>query len=225
MQASLFEAEMTGAACPHEHAVAVLHSGTDVLYYRNFLRAAEADHYLKALLDEVSWTQEEISLYGKRHPVPRLTAWYGDLGASYTYSGIRNEPLGWTDTLLELLVRVGDMAGAEFNSVLLNRYRSGADSLSWHSDDEPELGNAPVIASLSLGASRLFAMRSKIEPRESSAIHLEHGSLLLMRGSTQQKFQHSVPKEKKVVGERVNLTFRVIGERTAPAKPLRRPSP
>ncbi len=222
MQASLFEAEMTGAACPHDHARSVVPLNDEILYFPRFLVADEADSYFEKLLAEVEWTQEEIRLYGKQHSVPRLTAWYGDPGASYTYSGIKNEPLAWTDTLLEILLRVEDATSIHFNSVLLNRYRSGTDSLSWHADDEPELGQDPVIASVSLGATRLFALRSRDEPQKKSAVYLEHGSLLVMKGDTQRRFQHSVPKERRVTGERVNLTFRVIGARDTKAELIRK---
>ena len=186
----------------------------DVFYFEHFLNAEEADWYFDALLDGVSWTQDEITMFGRRVRMPRLTAWYGDSGAVYTYSGLRNEPRPWTAPLRELRDRVSDAGGAAFNSVLLNRYRSGSDGMSWHADDEPELGDAPTIASLSLGAPRLFVMRSKDDKRRVLELRLAHGSLLLMRGTSQKRFQHSVPKEKRAHGERINLTFRVVSPTT-----------
>lgn len=196
----------------------------EVVYYRRFLSKSRADDCFRALLSAVEWKQDEIKLYGKKHPVPRLTAWYGDPEASYTYSGIRNAPRRWSAELLGLLQEVDDAVGATFNSVLLNRYRSGSDSLSWHSDDEPELGSEPTIASVSLGSARAFALRTKDGHERVASIVLEHGSLLLMRGRSQELFQHSVPKERKPVGERINLTFRVVCATGAQGNPLQKNS-
>jgi alkylated DNA repair dioxygenase AlkB len=182
----------------------------DVFYFEHFLSAEDADRYFRALLDTVAWAHEEIVMYGKRVRMPRLTAWYGDPGAVYVYSGLKNEPIPWNASLLELRARVSGAAGVQFNSVLLNRYRSGGDGMSWHADDEPELGEAPVIASLSLGAPRLFTMRQKEDKQRVLELRLAHGSLLIMRGASQRRFQHAVPKEKRVQGERVNLTFRLV---------------
>lgn len=196
----------------------------EVVYFARFLPHEEADQYLHYFLHQVDWHQDEIQFYGKRHLVPRLTAWYGDRGASYVYSKIRNEPRPWTPDLLKLLLDVEDTVGAHFNSVLLNRYRSGSDSLSWHSDDEPELGDVPVIASVSLGVSRTFLLRKKSDRTKVGSIKLEHGSLLVMKGHSQQIFQHSVPKEKRADGERVNLTFRVVQTSSAEERTLSRNS-
>ena len=149
-------------------------------------------------------------IFGKVTPLPRLTAWYGDEGAGYEYSGIRNEPLEWTAELARLRDEAGEAAGVSFNSVLLNLYRDGSDSVSWHSDDEPELGQDPTIASVSLGATRRFKLRHKAT-RETVVRDLEDGSLLLMSGNSQRLWEHCITKTRRPVGKRINLTFRVVG--------------
>lgn len=138
-------------------------------------------------------------------------AWHGDAGANYVYSGTLHRPLPWHPVLAELRDRVAARAGAELNSVLANLYRSGADSMGWHADDEPELGPDPLIASLSLGAPRRFCLRPKpgVAGRRSEIV-LADGSLLLMRGATQARYQHSLPKAAGAAGERINLTFRWV---------------
>jgi alkylated DNA repair dioxygenase AlkB len=163
------------------------------------------------LQSEINWQQDYLTIYGKDIPLPRLTAWYGDRGRDYTYSHISMKPHPWSDLLLTIKKKIEDACEAEFNSVLLNLYRSGDDGVSWHQDNEPELGEAPVIASLSFGATRIFQMKhlSKKEiPRVD--IPLFDGSLLVMKGQTQQCWQHRIPKTRKIVGPRVNLTFRYI---------------
>lgn len=220
MQTALFEKNVDGSDCDHEHGVFVVPGSRDVVYFRHFLTQAEADHYFSELKADIEWSQEEIQMYGKRHAVPRLTAWYGDPGATYTYSGIRNEPHRWTRTLLELLNMLEDATSVSYNSVLLNRYRDGRDGLSWHSDDEPELGDSPVVASISLGATRDFALRRIGETRQLAKVPLEHGSLLVMKGNSQRSYQHAVPKD-RTSDERINLTFRVVGEGVSKKKPLR----
>ena len=128
----------------------------EVVLYPTFFSAAEADRLLRELRDTTAWRRETINLYGKTIEVPRLTAWYGDEGTSYIYSGIRNVPLPWTPALIEVKRAVEPPSGVVFNSVLLNRYRTGKDSVSWHADDEPEFGAQPVIASVSFGGTRVF---------------------------------------------------------------------
>jgi len=159
------------------------------------------------LLIETPWREESVVVYGKRHLQPRLTAWYGD--ASYTYSGLRLEPLPWTALLLEIRAAVEAACGRRFNSVLLNRYRNERDSMGMHSDDEPELGDAPVIASLSYGATRTFILRHKRDKR-TVRLPLEDGSLLLMSGQLQRNWLHGINKSTRPLGERLNLTFRYI---------------
>ena len=160
------------------------------------------------LLAETPWREESVVVYGKRHLQPRLTAWYGD--ASYTYSGLRLEPLPWTALLLELRAAVEAACGQRFNSVLLNRYRNGRDSMGMHSDDEPELGPEPAIASLSYGATRNFILRHK-RNKTTLRLPLGDGSLLLMSGSLQTNWLHGINKSALPLGERINLTFRYIG--------------
>ncbi|RMG26268.1 MAG: alpha-ketoglutarate-dependent dioxygenase AlkB [Bacteroidetes bacterium] len=176
-----------------------------------FIPQKQADLYLQALLEQVQWEQRSIRLFGKSFLQPRLTAWYGDPQKTYTYSGISWEPLPWTPLLLEMKDRVEQAAQHPFNSVLLNLYRNGQDSMGWHSDDEPELGKNPCIASVSLGQSRTFHLRHRSRP-QAKPLHLllTHGSLLLMQGSLQHHWKHQLPKSRKKMGPRINLTFRYI---------------
>jgi len=168
-----------------------------------------SDEYLQALLGQVDWKQERITLYGKTHNVPRLSAWYGDLGKDYTYSGVHAKAKPWTRSLLQIKKQVERHCLAEFNSVLVNLYRDGGDSVAWHSDDEPELGCNPTIASLSFGAPRDFHLRHKSNKDLKHKMTLENGSLLMMRGTTQTCWQHHIPKRAHADG-RINLTFRTI---------------
>lgn len=181
----------------------------ELLYVRHFLDTTQSDRYLNLLLKSVDWKQESMHLYGKTVQFPRLTAWYGDPNKAYTFSGITLQPTAFTPALLEIKRHVETLAGVKFNSVLLNRYRNGNDSISWHTDDEKELGRNPVIASLNLGATRVFQLRHN-DTKEKIALELSHGSLLIMRGELQHFWKHQIPKTKKAVGERINLTFRVI---------------
>ncbi len=142
--------------------------------------------------------------------MPRLTAWYGDEGRTYAYSGIVQTPIPWNDTLLTIKNRIEPLSNTIFNSVLLNRYRNGNDSVSWHSDDERELGKNPVIASVSFGQTRQFQFKNKHDSSRRMAIDLVDGSFLLMQGPTQHHWLHQIPKSKKEMKERINLTFRVI---------------
>ncbi|MBO0800041.1 MAG: alpha-ketoglutarate-dependent dioxygenase AlkB [Blastocatellia bacterium] len=166
---------------------------------------------LQRLLSEIRWQQDYLRFYGKEVAVPRLTAWYGDDGKEYTYSHITMKPHPWTELLLGIKGKAEALSGVEYNSVLLNLYRSGADGVSWHQDNEPELGDDPVIASVSFGATRIFQMKHlkrKDIPRVD--IPLVDGSLLVMGASTQRFWRHRIPKTEKAVGARVNLTFRYI---------------
>jgi alkylated DNA repair dioxygenase AlkB len=182
----------------------------DVTFYPQCFSPDEADALLQALTARISWKQEQIQLFGSSVMIPRLTAWYGDPGRVYSYSGITQQPLPWTDDLLLIKARVEQFAGAGFNSVLLNYYRDGQDSVSWHSDDEPELGTNPLIASVSFGAARQFQFKHKDDPQQRASIELTHGSLLLMGGATQHCWKHQIPKSKRVTAARINLTFRTI---------------
>jgi alkylated DNA repair dioxygenase AlkB len=191
--------------------------GPEFHYLPGFLARPEADRLFQDLWAGLDWEQREIVLFGRRRLQPRLVAWYGDSGAAYRYSGVTLQPRPWPPTLRAVRRRVEQQAGCAFNSVLANAYRDGADSMGWHSDDEPELGPRPCIASLSLGAARVFLLRPRgREPgvrRTSSRRVLEHGSLLLMRGDSQARFQHAVPKTRRPVGVRINLTFRFVQPR------------
>jgi alkylated DNA repair dioxygenase AlkB len=182
----------------------------DVTYYRNFFPSHDRDRLLPQVTETTAWQQETLRMYGKAIPVPRLTAWHGEPNCVYTYSNITMEPAPWTDALLEIKARIEPEAGSVFNSVLINLYRHGRDGVAWHSDDEPELGPAPVIASVSFGATRKFQLRHVTNSGLRHELELEHGSLLMMRGSTQRYWRHQVPKTSRAVGPRVNLTFRVI---------------
>lgn len=182
----------------------------EVLFFPNFFSRLESDQLFTSLLDNIKWQQDSIRFYGKDICIPRLTAWYGDKNKSYTYSGIPMKPYVWTKELLQIKERIEKKAEVEFSSVLLNRYRTGDDSVAWHCDDEPELGINPVIGSVSFGASRQFKLRHLEEKELIRDVELNNGSFLLMKGETQHKWEHCVPKTKKKIGERINLTFRVI---------------
>ena len=162
---------------------------------------------------EIKWRQDSITLFGKRHPQPRLSAWYGNPGASYRYSGLNNTPLPWTADLQYLRQRVQNACSHPFNSVLLNYYRDGSDAMGMHADDEPDLGTEPVFASLSLGAPR--RMRFVHHRREHPPMNLvlEPGSLLIMSGPTQDNWKHGINRTRRPCGPRINLTFRRIQAR------------
>jgi alkylated DNA repair dioxygenase AlkB len=182
------------------------------VFYLTRLALAQPDtEVLERLIAEIPWRSEEVVMWGRRMPQPRLTAWYGDAGASYAYSGIELHPLPWTPILLNLKTRIEELVGVTFNSVLLNYYRDHQDSVGFHSDDEPELGERPVIASLSLGEERIFVLKHKtLKYVEPVRLRLASGSLLLMKGDTQRCWRHGVPKDSRPCGPRINLTFRQI---------------
>ncbi|MFN0121340.1 MAG: alpha-ketoglutarate-dependent dioxygenase AlkB family protein [Blastocatellia bacterium] len=189
----------------------------EVVLSPEFFSREDADRLFGELRAQVAWAQKPIVLYGREIMQPRLTAWYGDAEAVYSYSGVTLQPLPWIAPLHEIKLCCDAAAGVSFNSALANLYRDGQDSMGWHQDNEPELGERPVIASVSLGAVRRFQLRHK-KRRDLATISLElpHGSLLLMRGTTQQWWKHHVAKTALPVGERINLTFRVIQERNGP---------
>lgn len=182
----------------------------DIQHYAALFSLSEADRLFLQLRREVDWQQEHISLYGTRRAVPRLTAWYGEPGTTYSYSGITHRAALWLPVLLEIRERIEHLSEVRFNSVLLNLYRDGADSVSWHADDEPELGRNPAIGSVSFGASRMFQMKHKRHPGLKHSIALGHGSFLLMQDATQHHWVHQVPKSRALTGERINLTFRRV---------------
>ena len=182
----------------------------EVFLYPSLLSYHEANQLFDTLKKNIIWEKQKIKLYGEVHDVPRLTAWYGDPNKSYIYSGIKLNTNPWNAVLLKIREKIEKISKIKFNSVLLNLYRSGSDSVSWHSDDEPELGRNPVIGSLSLGETRQFQMKHKFNRDLKQKILLQHGSFLLMRGKTQHHWLHQIPKRKNLKGERINLTFRVI---------------
>ncbi len=183
---------------------------SEIYHYPNFLSKEEADTFFSILKAGVPWQQDNITIFGKTHPQPRLTALYGNNGKSYSYSNITMQPHAFTPELQQLKATIEEEAKVTFTTCLLNLYRDGRDSNGWHSDDEKELGQNPVIASLSLGSARFFHFRHKENKALKHKMLLEHGSLLLMRGKTQHFWQHQIPKTAKQVGERINLTFRII---------------
>jgi alkylated DNA repair dioxygenase AlkB len=181
----------------------------DVVLHRLVFSYAEQNKLFQSLLKNVLWEQHVLTVYGRSINAPRLSAWYGDPGAVYRYSGLRLAPMPWTSTLLEIKPIVENLATTRFNSALLNLYRDGHDSVGWHSDAEPELGRHPVIASVSLGAERRFILQHK-KTRSQISVVLEPGSVLLMSGPTQHYWRHQLPKSRRASGARINITFRVI---------------
>ena len=180
--------------------------GGQVVLFRQFLSVEDAHNTYEALLSSSPWRQEELFLFGRKVLTPRLSSWHGD--APYTYSGLTMTPEPWTPQLLAIRKRVETVSGTAFNSVLLNLYRDGRDSMGWHSDDEPDLGVNPIIASVSLGETRRFRLRHKSDRKNTISIDLPEASLLLMSGPLQHHWQHAVPKTARKIGARINLTFR-----------------
>jgi alkylated DNA repair dioxygenase AlkB len=183
----------------------------EVYYSSKLDLGRDDDAVLNQLTTEIPWRQERILVWGKMYLQPRLVAWHGDRGSNYTYSGITLTPLPWTDLLLEIKRQIETVSAASFNSVLLNYYRDNRDSMGFHSDDEPELGLRPVIASLSLGEERTLIMKHKVNKLvKPIRLKLASGSLLLMKGETQKYWTHGIAKESRPCGPRINLTFRQI---------------
>jgi alkylated DNA repair dioxygenase AlkB len=178
-------------------------------YYGPILNPQQAAHYLKALLDTIAWKNDEAVIFGKHIITKRKAAWYGNVGYAYTYSGTTKQALPWTADLLELKTLVESISGTVFNSCLLNLYHNGDEGMAWHSDDEKSLGKNTSIASLSLGAERKFALKHK-QTKDTRTVILQHGSLLVMKGTTQTYWLHALPKTKRVALPRVNLTFRTM---------------
>ena len=182
----------------------------EVLYDRNFLSSVEASRYFKILRNETAWQQDQIKVFGKVYDQPRLTALYANNNSPYSYSNITMYPSPFSATLLEIKEKVEQQLKQEFTTCLLNLYRHGQDSNGWHADNEKELGKNPIIASVSLGAERMFHMKHRTDNSQKIKINLTHGSLLVMSGSTQHYWLHQIPKTKKHVEERINLTFRIL---------------
>jgi alkylated DNA repair dioxygenase AlkB len=181
----------------------------EVVYFGRVIPLVEANHYLNILLQDIQWKNDEAVIFGKHIITKRKAAWYGDSSYSYTYSGTTKQALPWTKELLALKTIAENLTGTKYNSCLLNLYHNGDEGMAWHSDDESSLGINTSIASFSFGAERKFSFKHK-RTDESRSLLLENGSLLLMKGATQTNWLHSLPKSKKVIAPRVNLTFRTI---------------
>lgn len=200
MQSSLF----------NNDPIDILPYSGDAVLYKNFFSPAESNKYFNALLNEIQWKQEPIKIVGKEVMQPRLTAWYGDTNKSYRYSGITMHPHAWITPLTAIKQKIESIAGVTFTSALLNLYRNGSDSMGWHRDNEKELGDVPVIGSVSFGATRTFQFRNYKTKKDLKSIELSNGSFLLMRGRTNHFWEHQLPKTNLPVHERINITFRVI---------------
>lgn len=182
----------------------------DIIYYPSFFDQEKADDFFKKLQKEVPWQQDDITVYGKTHPQPRLTALYGNEGKPYGYSNIIMHPHAWSPLIMFIKNEVESICQENFTAVLLNNYRNGKDSNGWHADNERELGRNPVIASVSFGAERTFQLKHNSIAGLKQNIILQHGSLLIMKGTTQHCWKHQIPKTTKEIGTRINLTFRII---------------
>jgi alkylated DNA repair dioxygenase AlkB len=180
-----------------------------VNYYGKVMGTAEADSYLQILLDTIQWKNDEARIFGRHIITKRKVAWYGDQDFDYAYSGTTRTALAWTPDLLALKALTEQLTGEHYNSCLLNLYHTGDEGMAWHSDDEKMLGKDSTIASLSFGAERKFSLKHRVS-KEAASLMLEHGSLLVMKGTTQTHWLHSLPKSKKVKEPRVNLTFRTM---------------
>lgn len=183
----------------------------ELLEYRaGFIDGATSNFLLQKFIRETPWKQSSQKMWDKEYLTPRLTSWHGDVGTDYSVSGKISNPHPWTPELLMLKEKVEAVAGIHFNSVLLNYYRDGNDSVAWHSDRESVLGKNPIIASVSFGQVRSFDIRNKADHQEHYSVRLEHGSFLLMKGGVQEHWEHRIAKSVKPMKARVNLTFRVV---------------
>ena len=181
-----------------------------IVYYPDFFGKEKADTLFEKLKSEILWQQDDITVFGKTYPQPRLTALYGNEGKPYSYSNIVMQPHPWNALLQFIKSEIEEIVEENFTTVLLNYYRDGKDSNGWHADNEKELGRNPVIASVSFGAERSFHLQHNTIKEQKLKINLEHGSLLIMKGTTQHFWKHQIPKTAKPIGPRINLTFRII---------------
>ena len=179
-------------------------------YYEEFLTPEAQKTLFDVCLHQIQWQSETIQIYGRQHQIPRLVAWIADTGVDYTYSGVLHQPDAWLPELSTLKMAIEEHTQTRFNAVLANRYRNGQDSMGWHTDNEKSLGSEPIIASVSLGATRAFKIRAR-SSKKVQTLNLMSGSLLVMEAGFQALYQHSLAKTKKPVGERINLTFRQVG--------------
>ena len=183
----------------------------EVVLYKQVPLGQSYDNLFTELIEDTDWRQEELTIYGKKQLQPRLSAWYGSKEVIYSDSGITMHPRPWSQTLLDLKARIDLLVGQEFNSVLLNYYRDHRDGMGMHSDDEPELGKQPVIASLSLGENRTLLLRHRYrKDLKVIKLSLPPGSLMVMKGDTQSYWKHGIEKQRHPCGPRLNLTFRTI---------------
>lgn len=183
---------------------------SDISYYPEFFEAKKSEIYFQDLLQNVPWQQDDIKIFGKTCKQPRLTSLFANNNSPYKYSNITMHPHPFTKELLVIKSKVESVIDENFTTCLINLYRDGKDSNGWHADNEKELGVNPVIASLSFGAERLFKLKHRHDKSLKKDLVLQHGSLLIMKGETQHKWMHQIPKTKKKVGKRINLTFRII---------------
>lgn len=206
MQANLFDdIESLGEAIKHSIGDAQL------LEYPQFIEPAEATQMLETLIADIPWQQESLRIAGKLRAIPRLQCWMGDEASNYGYSGVRLTPCPWHQTVKIIHDRIADLSGNTYNSALINYYRDGQDSVAWHADNEDELGDTPVIASVSFGAERVFEIKQNRQtPAKKYKLVLRHGSLLIMGSTMQRHCLHQLPKEKGLTEARINLTFRNI---------------
>ncbi len=191
----------------------------ELIYLPNFYSIGQSNDYFKLLRDTIPWQLDDITVFGKTHKQPRLTALFANNNLPYSYSNITMAPHKFTKDLLKIKNDVEQTLKHEFTTVLLNLYRNGSDSNGWHADNEKELGKNPVIASLSFGEPRTFHFKHKTLKEEKHKITLEHGSLLIMKGEMQHHRLHQVPKTKRVIAARINLTFRTIKEKVEVPQP------
>jgi alkylated DNA repair dioxygenase AlkB len=181
----------------------------EIEYYPEFFSSAKANELFQLLQNDIPWQQDDITLFGKTHLQPRLTALFGNEGKPYGYSGIVMQPHAWTPLIMYIKEKVEAICPEKFTTVLLNNYRNGKDSNGWHADNEKELGRNPTIASVSFGAERVFQLKHNTLDIKQN-ITLQHGSLLIMKGTTQHFWKHQIPKTTKPIDARINLTFRII---------------
>ncbi len=183
---------------------------SNISYFPNFIALKKADAYFEMFKNDIPWQQDDITVFGKSYAQPRLTALYGNNDRPYSYSNIKMQPHQFTKELLEIKEEIEKNIEVKFTTCLLNRYRTGKDSNGWHADNEKELGQNPIIASITLGQERYFHLKHSTNKALKHKLLLAHGSLLLMQGETQHHWLHQIPKSTKPIGERINLTFRII---------------
>ena len=183
---------------------------SEIIYYPNFFDKEKSDEFFGKLKTDIPWQQDDITVFGKKYPQPRLTSLFGNEGKPYSYSNIVMKPHSWNSLLMFIKNQIEEVCPENFTTVLLNYYRDGKDSNGWHADNEKELGTNPVIASVSFGAERSFHLQHNSIKEQKLKINLEHGSLLIMKGTTQHFWKHQIPKTAKPIGPRINLTFRII---------------